>query len=408
MAEVHVFTSAAANYLPKVRVLFSTLAEHHPQWRRHLVLVEDESVTVEPESVGAHEVHGIADLDIPQWRPWSFCHTLVELATAVKPFAMAKLLQREGAQSVVYLDPDTALFSPIGEVTEALTNASVVLTPHQLAPETRLGRVVDNEISSLRHGVYNLGFLAVAANSSGLAFSEWWCQRLYRFCRNDIPNGLFTDQRWIDLVPALFPDVGILRSPRLNVASWNLSQRSLSAKNGEFHIGDEPLGFYHFTSVSTASHALMALKNSDMPDALKELLQWYEHREREFSSTSVQMPWSLGKYRDGRPIESRHRRLYRDTPAHQARWPDPAASPEFAEFADRQLAVSEPEVEPENGAAKGFSVGFAAGDETVDEQKLARLLKAMLTDPRLAAVLTRRFLNVLASEGPGGVLRRLR
>ena len=34
--------------------------------------------------------------------------------------------------------------------------------------------------------------------------------------------GVYTDQRWCDLVPALFDGVKVLRDPGLNVASWNL------------------------------------------------------------------------------------------------------------------------------------------------------------------------------------------
>jgi hypothetical protein len=41
MSRIHVFTSAAGNYLPKVKVLFDSLAVHHPEWQRHLLLVED-------------------------------------------------------------------------------------------------------------------------------------------------------------------------------------------------------------------------------------------------------------------------------------------------------------------------------------------------------------------------------
>ena len=41
MSRIHVFTSAAGNYLPKVKVLFDSLAEHHAEWQRHLLLVED-------------------------------------------------------------------------------------------------------------------------------------------------------------------------------------------------------------------------------------------------------------------------------------------------------------------------------------------------------------------------------
>ena len=107
---------------------------------------------------------------------------------------------------------------------------------------------MDNEIAALKHGTYNLGFLAVAATDMGRAFAGWWADRCYHFCRDEIPHGLFTDQRWIDLVPGFFPGTCILRSSRLNVASWNLSTRRLSGTvPGGILVDGEPLGFYHFT-----------------------------------------------------------------------------------------------------------------------------------------------------------------
>lgn len=404
MTDIHVYTSAAANYLPKVRVLFATLEAHHPEWRRHLVLVEDESVALEPSQAGAHSVLTLADLGIADWRPWSFCHRLVELATAVKPFAMARLLERDDARAVIYLDPDTALFSPLDEVMAAIEEASILLTPHLLQAETQLGRVVDNEVGCLRHGVYNLGFIAVAANSTGHAFAQWWSERLYRFCRDDVAQGLFTDQRWIDLVPALFPEVAVLRSPRLNVASWNLSQRSLTVEDGAFVVEGEPLGFYHFTSLSTGSHALMALKNSDAPAALQALTGWYRKKEQSLTSDSDVGSWSFGTYSDGTAIDDAHRRLFRDSPKLQERFDDPYDARGFAAH-----VASHPELTPADSTPVApLSVGYSRGDPALDGQKLQRLLGAMLTDPRLATVMARRLINVLGKEGLGGVMRRLR
>ena len=33
---------------------------------------------------------------------------------------------------------------------------------------------------------------------------NWWAERLYLFCYDDIQNGVFTDQKWIDLAPCFF------------------------------------------------------------------------------------------------------------------------------------------------------------------------------------------------------------
>ena len=41
MLEIHVFTCAAANYIPKVRMLFESLRQFHPEWRLHLALADD-------------------------------------------------------------------------------------------------------------------------------------------------------------------------------------------------------------------------------------------------------------------------------------------------------------------------------------------------------------------------------
>ena len=113
MSRIHVFTSAAGNYLPKVKVLFDSLAEHHPEWQRHLLLVEDwpdsELASVALEA----EIHQPRDLDIPDWRPWAFCHSMVELCTAVKPFMLKQLLARHDCDAVVSLDPDIWVFSAL-------------------------------------------------------------------------------------------------------------------------------------------------------------------------------------------------------------------------------------------------------------------------------------------------------
>ena len=58
------------------------------------------------------------------------------------------------------------------------------------------------------------------------AFLRWWRERLRDHCRLDTAHGMFYDQRWLDLVPGLFGDVGVLRDPAYDTAWWNVAQRS--------------------------------------------------------------------------------------------------------------------------------------------------------------------------------------
>src|SRR3546814_12289571 len=78
------------------------------------------------------------------------------------------------------------------------------------------------EMSVTEHGIYNLGHLFVRPDENGRALSRWWADRLDKYCFDDKTIGLFTDQRWMDLVPATFEGVKILRVPNMDVASWNI------------------------------------------------------------------------------------------------------------------------------------------------------------------------------------------
>ena len=141
-SEIHVFTSAALNYLPKVRLLFRSLREHHPEWKLHLALADELPPDLRLEHEPLDSIVSIAELGIPDWKGWSFCHQLVELATAIKPFMLARLLKQEGCSRVLYLDPDIVVFSPLDDIIAALAESSIVLTPHQAEPETELAEVI--------------------------------------------------------------------------------------------------------------------------------------------------------------------------------------------------------------------------------------------------------------------------
>ena len=117
---------------------------------------------------------------------------------------------------------------------------------------------MDNELCCLRHGVFNLGFLAVKTTGQGREFIDWWADRLRRFCYDEIPNGLFTDQRRVDLAPAYFDDIAIVREPEFNVATWNLTHRRATGRAPyEIGINGEPLVFYHFSGFDSGTQQVM-------------------------------------------------------------------------------------------------------------------------------------------------------
>ena len=327
-ASVHCFTSASFAYLDRARVLAETLRRHHPEWTLWLCLVDrvPPGFTFDPAAEAFDHVVPVEALGIVDLPRWMFGHDVVELCTAVKGQMLLHILEA-GAKKVVYLDPDIAIFARMEAISGLLEAHDVVLTPHLLVPEASIAAIMDNEIGALKHGIYNLGFLAVAASAEGWRFARWWRDRLQAFCVDDIPAGLFTDQRWCDHVPVFFPGTGIWRDPGCNVASWNLAHRPLSIGNdGVIRAAGRPLRFFHFTKF-TGIGRLMLDRQAGADTALHEIMAWYAQRLAALAPVGLPPGWwAFGHYADGKPIPRAHRRLYRADAALRDRLPDPFAA----------------------------------------------------------------------------------
>ncbi|GJH26026.1 hypothetical protein [Caballeronia novacaledonica] len=328
MHNVHCYTSITYSYLDRARVLAETVRRHHPDWKMWLLLSDEapEGFEFDIAEENFDYVLTVGELGIPEWRRWIFSHDIVELCTAVKGPMMAHLLE-QGADAVVYLDPDTAVFSPLDDVLAMLEQHSVVLTPHLTSPEDSVEGVLDNEIGSLKHGVYNLGFVAVRNVPEGNRFARWWRDRLLQFCRDDVPNGLFTDQRWCDLVPALFGGVGVLRNSGYNVASWNLSTRPICFNpDGSIYAGDSTLRFFHFTKVTSVGEAMLDRYSYGHTEVF-ELLRWYRSRLTTHEAKGLPKGWwAYGTFADGTPIKRAHRLTWRDRADIRNHFADPFAT----------------------------------------------------------------------------------
>jgi hypothetical protein len=267
-----------------------------------------------------------AELDIAPLEPWLFQHDVVEVCTAVKGPYLRQACE-SGVDAVLYLDPDIAVFGTLEPVLEELATADILLTPHQLDPDTARDLILDNELATLRTGIYNLGFIAVRAGGEGLRFARWWESRLRTFCFDDVPNGLFVDQRWCDHAPGLFDRVKILRDPGLNVASWNISQRRVAIeRSGAITANGSPLRFFHFTKLGPVGETATAKQAGDNFEVF-ELWRWYKGQVAAAAEPAIPHGWWFyGRFSDGSPIERRHRLLYRTRPDLQRRFPEPYGS----------------------------------------------------------------------------------
>jgi glycosyltransferase involved in cell wall biosynthesis len=333
-----VFSIVSPNYRHFARVLMASVRDVHPEWERFVLLVGGT-----PEQGSDEELFdtvGLESLTLPNPRQFTFRYTILELNTAVKPWMFAWVFAR-GYDRVVYLDPDIVVYSPLAELDAQPSDVFLTLTPHLTAP---LGGDDHHpsERSILQAGTYNLGFLAVTRQPALPTFLAWWQQKLEFQCVVDIGQGLFVDQKWIDLVPGLFPGVAILRDDGYNVAYWNLAQRAVEGEGAATTVNGRPLRFFHFSGGEAASAKMVSkhdqrLRLSDVGSAQK-LIEAYRLAVRAAGSETFRhAPYAFATFADGTPLPDAARIAYRNSPGLQsAAGGDPFRRPElFKGFVDK-------------------------------------------------------------------------
>ena len=102
------------------------------------------------------------------------------------------------------------------------------------------------------------------------------------------PSGLFTDQRWVDLAPAFFDDIAIVRDPQYNVATWNLThRRATGTAPYDIQINGRPLVFYHFSGFDSGAQKIMLDRYGAHSPVLFELRDWYIARCEELGQSTL-------------------------------------------------------------------------------------------------------------------------
>ena len=308
-------TIVARNYLAMASALADSFVAAQPDGTFTVLVIDlgDERVdsddprirVVRPTEAGfsAEEFHRMATI-----------YGVVELATAVKPTLMRHLLD-EGGEPVVYLDPDILVFAPLDEIERWARAEDIVLTPHTSIPLPDDGKH-PYEAAFLACGVFNLGFVAVGPG--GGPFLDWWAGRLARQCIDATAQGLFVDQKWIDLVPCYFRH-HIMRAPEVNVAYWNLPVRHFARGPEGWRVNGRPLTFFHFSGYDPARPELLSkyqgpdprIRLDEHPD-LRALCDDYARRlEDRGHETLRRAPYGLDTLPGGLTLEPRMRRLYR-------------------------------------------------------------------------------------------------
>lgn len=305
----HFFTICARNYLGLATTLMGSLKKVHPDGKFTIWLLDYEPNLPVLEGVRFRDIKEIIH---DKFIELMIRYNVVELASAVKPACLSQHL-KENADIVLFLDPDIYVFEPLTDAITLLETHDIVLTPHVLRPILHDGKKPD-DLDILKEGIYNLGFIAIRKSNAAEELLTWWWRWLQTHCYADVSMGVFTDQKWINMVPIFFPKTAILRHPGYNLAYWNLAERSLIETDETILVDGESLVFFHYSGFDPKEPTLLS-KNQNRISVkektpLAKLLTFYAKKVMESGyKTYSQIPIPELRFDNGVVFDKVHRQL---------------------------------------------------------------------------------------------------
>lgn len=339
MSDLVVCTATCADYLHMAKALAKSVKQHHPDARFAICIVEKE-LHPEVRDCGLFDHIVLAkDLGYSHFQKHIFRHFAYEGAISVRAkFIKYVMSVYHQAAHFAFLDPDILIYSPLLELQDALNRHSIVLTPHICEPES-YGDIWEK--GSLRHGIFNLGFLGLSRTTETFKMLDWWEARLASYCYKELDHGIFVDQKWMDLAPCFF-NVHTLKHPGYNVALWNFPQRTIEKdENGHFRVNGLPLRFFHYSNRKTGHlHTMKKIYAKDQRP-IDELVHGYETEIKAMGEDRFEsIRWSYDFFDSGKKILKMCRRNYRNYPdLYYDRYDNPFAKANihFSDARVRQL-----------------------------------------------------------------------
>ena len=327
-------TIVAKNYIAYARVLAQSFRKQQPDGRFYVLLVDRNEGYIDAAAEPFELLEAEELPNVPELRSFLFKYKLLEATTAIKPFLLAHLFERDQLDNLVYFDPDILITGSLDELERLLQPGedgnNVVVTPHLTAP-------IDDghhpsEQTILQAGSYNLGFIGLRRSAETDRLLAWWGDRLEDKCRVRIDEGLFVDQKWIDLVPGLYEGVHIHRHPGWNTAYWNLHGRKIELAEGadpaRATANGEPLIFFHFSGIQPHSleHVSKYQDRFQLADLGGAATLYRHYRDLVLAAgfdEAFPWPYAYGSFSNGVKIPDAAREIYSGLGDQRRRFGDP-------------------------------------------------------------------------------------
>ena len=280
-----VYTVCSANHLAHCKTMADSFVQFNSGYELFIILIDRVDGRFNLNSFKPHNIIEISELVVLNFDEMAAQYSVIELNCAMKPFAAQWLFAQYQPDILLYIDSDTWVFSAFDSVEKSLLKNDIVITPHFTKPYPD-NQLLPRERDILRSGLYNAGFLGMRNSANTHDFLNWWAGHMQSECYYNFAEGMGVDQIWINLVPLLFKQVEINDDPGLNMAYWNLHERTLHFKEGRYWVNqNHSLVFLHISGYQFNQPSIISRHQNrytffDHP-VLEELFSQYTSKVRE-------------------------------------------------------------------------------------------------------------------------------
>ncbi|TVY11828.1 hypothetical protein [Paenibacillus cremeus] len=257
-------TMAGKEQLAHAVVLAKSVKAHHPGAQMHLCLVESHIPAEKTQDFD--EIVLVTNQGAAVGSPDSFC--------AARAFFIRHLLHA-GYDKLIYLDPETNVYSSLNEIEELLNHHEIIACPYHLEPCH--WDDFKPEIECLRNGFLHAGFLALRNSDHSRRFASWWCERIEASFFGPEKDAM-AGHKWLSLAMVPF-QIYLLKNPAYHIAAWNLraTGRSIAwGTEGGYAVDGVSLKTFCFSNPNGLLDHNASLFLSDPSSAGHALIQSYK------------------------------------------------------------------------------------------------------------------------------------
>ncbi len=310
------FTICTRSYIGLAETLKNSYLENNEDFDFYIIFCDGETES-EKQIISGNEITGLGK---DKYEELAFKYNVTEFCTCLKPFGFLFFFNK-GYDKVAYFDPDIMFFSRFNELYE---DYSVFLTPHIINVNSKFINDWGQE-QFLKYGVYNCGFIGLNNDENGKFVAKWWSEQLLTKAFADPVGGMYTDQKWIDMVPSFIDlkRINIIKNYGCDFAPWNYSERTVNHIDNNYYavprdnseIKDK-LVFVHYSAYDykkLLSDDIIVTKYSlsSYPEIDILLKEYRIALLKNKTLNNLNIKYKYGEFQNGIPVLAFQRRLYR-------------------------------------------------------------------------------------------------